>query len=68
MRLTFGIYVGKWFPTPGYEYKNKGRYNLEFDGSELTSGIYIYRITAGEFSASRKLVLMKGYLNSINSP
>ncbi|MCF8243414.1 MAG: PQQ-binding-like beta-propeller repeat protein [Melioribacteraceae bacterium] len=60
-RVIIKLYdvLGREIRTLVNEYKNKGRYNLELDGSELSSGIYIYRITAGEFSASKKLVLMK---------
>ncbi|TKJ40375.1 hypothetical protein CEE37_08615 [candidate division LCP-89 bacterium B3_LCP] len=36
-----------------------GQHQITFDGSALSSGIYIYRITAGEVSTSGKMVLMK---------
>jgi hypothetical protein len=36
-----------------------GRHTVSFDGSNLTSGMYVYRLEAGEFSATRKMVLMK---------
>jgi hypothetical protein len=36
-----------------------GYHSIRFDGSALASGIYIYRLTAGEFTASGKMVLMK---------
>jgi hypothetical protein len=36
-----------------------GTYEVEFDGSNLASGIYIYRLTAGNFSDSKKLILLK---------
>jgi hypothetical protein len=32
---------------------------LDNDGSELASGIYFYRIKAGQFTQSRKMMLMK---------
>jgi len=40
-------------------FKQKGRYEISFDASQLSSGVYIYRISANEFSASRKMVLLK---------
>mgnify|MGYP000436334782 CR=1 FL=1 len=36
-----------------------GHYSLRFDASELSSGIYIYKLSAGEFSASSKMLLLK---------
>lgn len=34
-------------------------YDEILDASKLASGIYIYRLQAGNFTASRKFVLMK---------
>ena len=36
-----------------------GNYNVDFDASELSSGLYVYQITAGTFSSSKKMMLMK---------
>ncbi len=45
------------------EQKPPGKYEIEFNTSSinknLVSGIYIYRLTAGSFSKSRKMILMK---------
>lgn len=41
------------------EYKNAGNYEVNFDASKLTSGVYIYKITSGNFTASKKMMLMK---------
>ncbi len=38
---------------------NAGQYNVEFNGSGLTSGIYLYRIQAGNFSSVKKMLLLK---------
>ena len=40
-------------------WRDAGRHELRFDGSNLASGIYIYRLTAGDFNAMGKMVLMK---------
>jgi hypothetical protein len=39
--------------------KEAGNYNAEFNASNLSSGIYYYTIKAGEFSATKRMVLMK---------
>jgi hypothetical protein len=36
-----------------------GRYEVQFDGSNLTSGVYFYRIVAGEYTQTKKMVLIK---------
>ena len=36
-----------------------GVYNYEFDASKLASGVYFYRIKAGNFVQTKKFVLMK---------
>lgn len=41
------------------ELKNAGTYNLLFNASALSSGVYFYKIEAGEFTETKKLILMK---------
>jgi hypothetical protein len=36
-----------------------GYHNVTFDASKLSSGIYIYKLNAGKFTASKKLMLLK---------
>ncbi|MCK9424467.1 MAG: T9SS type A sorting domain-containing protein [Ignavibacteriaceae bacterium] len=36
-----------------------GNYQITFDGSRLSSGVYFYKIQAGDFTVTKKLVLMK---------
>ncbi len=36
-----------------------GRYTVTFDGSAYASGVYFYRLTSGEFSDVKKLMLLK---------
>jgi len=40
-------------------FQKADRYEVNFDGSGLSSGIYVYKIESANYSASRKLVLMK---------
>ncbi len=41
------------------EEKQTGNYTAEFDATKLQSGAYFYRIQAGNFSETKKMVLMK---------
>lgn len=39
--------------------QSAGNYKVEFDGSKLASGIYLYSLHAGEFSKTKKMILLK---------
>ncbi len=41
------------------ERKQAGLYNVEFEASHLASGIYFYRLQAGDFAQSKRMVLLK---------
>ena len=41
------------------EQKSAGTYTVQFDGSGLTSGVYFYRLQAGEFVQTKKLMILK---------
>jgi len=36
-----------------------GEYNIQFDATEFTSGIYFYTLAAGDFYQTRKMILLK---------
>ena len=39
--------------------KSAGSYKIEFDGSKYTSGVYFYRMQAGDYIETKKLILLK---------
>ena len=41
------------------EDKPAGEYQVEFNGSGLTSGIYLYNLQAGSYSETKKMIMMK---------
>jgi hypothetical protein len=59
--VTLKIYdmIGKEVATLVNENKTAGNYTMVFNGSNLSSGIYFYRLTAGNFSETKKLMVIK---------
>lgn len=51
--------LGKEVATLVNEEKPAGRYEAKFDGSGLTSGVYFYKLNAGGFHETNKLMLLK---------
>ncbi len=60
-QVTLKIFniLGKEIATLVNEEKPAGSYTVNFDGSNLPTGVYIYRITTGNYSAAKKLILLK---------
>ncbi len=51
--------LGKEITTLVNGNKNAGAYTVNFEANNLPSGIYFYRITAGNYSAIKKMILLK---------
>ncbi|MCU7524961.1 MAG: T9SS type A sorting domain-containing protein [Ignavibacteria bacterium] len=60
-RVTLKIFdmLGKEVTTLVNEYKEQGRYSVEFNASHLPSGTYIYELRANDFVKSGKMLLLK---------
>ena len=51
--------LGREVKTLVNEIKSPGKYIVSFDASSLSSGVYFYKISAGEFSDVKRMVLIK---------
>jgi hypothetical protein len=40
-------------------YKNAGNYSINFNASDLPSGIYFYKLEAGKYTQIKKMILIK---------
>lgn len=59
--VTLKVYdvLGRNVKTLVDEVKKPGRYETEFDTSQLASGVYFCTLHAGDFSQTKKLTLLK---------
>ena len=59
--VTLKVYdvLGNELATLVNEYKSTGSYEITFDASSLTSGVYFYKMQAGPYVQTRKMILMK---------
>lgn len=59
VKLVIYDILGREITTLVNEFQNDGRYEVKFDASNLSSGIYIYRLEANDFVDSKKMMLVK---------
>jgi hypothetical protein len=59
--VTLKVYdiLGREVATLLEAYRSAGQHAVNFDASQLTSGIYYYTLTADDFKESRKMVLLR---------
>ena len=60
-KVTLKVFdiLGREVSTLINENKSAGDYIVNFDASALASGMYIYKLTAGDFTAAKKMMLLK---------
>jgi len=59
--ITLKIYdiLGREVATLVNKKQNPGNYHVQFDASKLSSGIYYYRLKAGNFIETKKMILLR---------
>jgi hypothetical protein len=59
--VTIKIYdiLGREVTTLVNEEKDRGVYTINFDASQFASGLYFYRLQAGSFIETKKMILLK---------
>lgn len=60
-RAVLKVYdlLGNEIATLINEHKSAGNYEVTFDASSITSGVYYYRLSAGDFVETKKMLLVK---------
>jgi Secretion system C-terminal sorting domain len=59
VKLTVYDLLGNEIALLVSEFESPGAYSVDFDGFNLSSGVYIYKIKAGTFSDVKRLLLIK---------
>ena len=61
VKVTIKVYdlLGREVEVLINEFKNAGRYELNWNANKYASGVYIYRIEAGSFVETKKMILLK---------
>ena len=59
--VTLKVYniLGKEVATLINERLQPGTYEVQFSGNQLSSGVYFYKLEAGDFSAVKRMVFLK---------
>jgi len=59
--VTIKVYdlLGNEVATLIDEYRPAGSYEVDFNAADLPSGVYLYRIQAGDFTEAKKMILLK---------
>ena len=60
-KVTISVYsiTGQLIKTIVNEFQNAGFHSVTMDAASMSSGTYIYQMTAGNYRQTRKLVVLK---------
>ncbi|MDQ3018976.1 MAG: T9SS type A sorting domain-containing protein [Bacteroidota bacterium] len=59
VKLIIYNVMGQEVSTLVNENKTAGSYKVEFDGTNLPSGLYFYKFVSGNFSDTKRMILLK---------
>jgi len=59
VKITVYDILGREIMIPVNEFKKAGYYSMQLDALSLASGVYFYRIEAGDFRDVKKMILVK---------
>ena len=59
MSLTVYDILGREVSVLVNDRREAGYHEVQFDGSKLASGVYLYRMQAGDYVETRKLLLVR---------
>ena len=59
VRLSVYDVLGREVAVLVNEFKTSGSYEVSFSGDNLSTGVYYYRIDAGSFTDTKKMLMIK---------
>jgi len=59
VKLTVYDFTGRTISTLVNENKKAGKYNISFNGTGIATGVYFYKLQAGNYSVVNKMLLLK---------
>ncbi|MBK7254529.1 MAG: T9SS type A sorting domain-containing protein [Ignavibacteria bacterium] len=59
VKLTVYNILGKEMAELVNERQSPGKYKVSFDASDLTSGVYIYKLSTENFTETKRMILIK---------
>jgi hypothetical protein len=59
--VTLAVYdvLGREVTVLVNDRRDAGVHEVQFDGANLASGVYLYRLSAGDFVQTKRLMLLK---------